>query len=117
MVAKSPIAPLVHPAPEYRMISAARGQTDADQPACRGALLPVWLLTTVDQAFMIWIALSAYRWSLVMYQASASVYAAMASSRSSVHPLFGWLYAPHSTVARGLGVRDRDAYELAFIWS
>lgn len=38
---------------------------------------------------MIWMAFWAYRLSWVMYQASESVYAAMASSRSSVQPLLG----------------------------
>jgi hypothetical protein len=52
----------------------------------------------------------------VRYQASASVYAAMASSRSSVQPLFGLEYEPHSTVARGFGTRVRDAYRLPIIW-
>jgi hypothetical protein len=52
-----------------------------------------------------------------MYHASASVYAAMASSRSSVQPLSGWEYEPHSTVARGFGVRESEAYRPAVIWS
>ena len=52
-----------------------------------------------------------------MYQASASVYAAIASSRSSVQPLLGLEYEPHSTIARGLAVRDSEAYRLAIIWS
>ena len=51
-----------------------------------------------------------------MYQASASVYAAIASSRSSVHPMFGLENDPHSTTARGAGTRDREAYRLPIIW-
>src|SRR5881275_316207 len=52
-----------------------------------------------------------------MYQINASVYAAIASSRSSVQPWFGFEYEPHSTTARGFGVRESDAYELAKAWS
>ena len=52
----------------------------------------------------------------VMYHMSASVYAAIASSRSSVQPRFGLEKEPHSTTARGFAVRVSDAYELAFIW-
>lgn len=51
-----------------------------------------------------------------MYQASASVYAAMASWRSSVQPLLGLEYEPHSTLARGAATRDSEAYELPIIW-
>ncbi|MFD0581490.1 hypothetical protein [Dactylosporangium darangshiense] len=52
-----------------------------------------------------------------MNQASERVYAAIASSRSSVQPLFGLEYEPHSTVARGFGVRLSDAYFEPIIWS
>ena len=52
-----------------------------------------------------------------MYHISESVYAAIASSRSSVQPRFGFEYGPHSTTARGLAVRDSDAYALDAIWS
>ncbi len=73
----------------YLMISAALGQEEPAQPVWSGALLLVWSLTTADQASMSWMAFLAYRSSRVMYQARASVYAAMASSRSSVQPLLG----------------------------
>ncbi|GAB7039671.1 hypothetical protein JCM9533A_35210 [Catenuloplanes niger JCM 9533] len=106
-----------HSAPPYRMISAARGQTDPAQPACSGALLLPWPDSTADHASMISMALAAYRSSRVAYQASASVYAAIASSRSSVHPWFGRECDPHSTVARGFGVRSSDAYRLDIISS
>jgi hypothetical protein len=39
----------------------------------------------------------------------------MASSRSSVHPLLGLEYEPHSTVARGFGTRVSEAYRLDVI--
>lgn len=71
------------------MISAARGQVEAAQPVCRGPLLPVCEVIVADQASMIWIAFCAYRESPVRHQASAWVYAAIASSRSSVQPLLG----------------------------
>lgn len=71
------------------MISAARGHDEPAQPVCNGALLFVWSLMVADHASMIAMALVAYRLSRVMYQASDSVYAARASSRSSVQPLLG----------------------------
>src|SRR5689334_10139299 len=52
-----------------------------------------------------------------MYHISASVYAAIASCRSSVQPRLGSEYGPHSTTARGLGVLDSEAYDDAAIWS
>lgn len=52
-----------------------------------------------------------------MYHSSARVYAAMASSRSSVQPMLGLEYEPHSTTDRGFGVRLSEAYLLACIWS
>src|SRR5690349_19933783 len=100
----------------YLMISAARGQTEAAQPVCNGALLPVCDVSVADHASMIWIDFCAYRASPVRYQARASVYAAIASSRSSVQPLLGLEYDPHSTTARGAGVREREAYRLPIIW-
>jgi len=96
----------------YLMISAARGQEEPAQPVWSGALLLVRSLITADQASMIWIAFCAYRLSWVMHQASESVYAAIASSRPSVQPLLGLEYEPHSTIARGLADRDREAYLL-----
>ena len=48
-----------------------------------------WDWIVADHASMIWIALVAYAEVPEMYQTSASVYAAMASSRSSVQPKFG----------------------------
>src|SRR4051812_46034217 len=98
------------------MISAARGHTEPAQPVCSGALLLVCVVIVADQASISWIDLVAYAELPVMYQASASVYAAIASSRSSVQPLFGFEYGPHSTFDRGLGVRESEAYELASIW-
>ena len=68
------------------MISAAFGQEEPAQPVCRGALLLVCSLITADQASISSIDFFAYRSSRVMYQASASVYAAIASWRSSVQP-------------------------------
>src|SRR6266540_2807349 len=100
----------------YLMISAARGQTEPAQPVCSGALLLVCALMVADHASIRAIDFCAYAVLPVMYQTSASVYAAMASSRSSVQPLFGFEYGPHSTVARGLGVRDSEAYLLPIIW-
>lgn len=91
------------------MISAARGQVEPAHAAWSGALLLVWSVTTADQASMMEIALAAYRASRVMYQASASVYAASASCRSSVQPRLGLEYGPHSTTARGRGVRESEA--------
>lgn len=41
------------------MISAARGQVEADQALCSGALLLVWSVMVPDQASMIWTALAA----------------------------------------------------------
>ncbi len=68
------------------MISAARGQVEPAQAVWSGALLLVWSVMVADQASMIWIALAAYRLSRVTYHSRASVYAASASSRSSVQP-------------------------------
>ena len=68
------------------MISAALGQEEAAQAVCSGALLLVWSRRVADQASMIWIALAACAALRVTYQARAWVYAAMASSRSSVQP-------------------------------
>src|SRR5919109_3288251 len=85
----------------YLMISAALGQEEPAQPVCRGALLLVWSLITADQASISSMAFFACRSSRVMYQARAWVYAAVASSRSSVQPWFGFEYEPHSTTARG----------------
>ncbi len=101
----------------YLMISAARGQTD--RPSRSAAARCCWCgpVIVADQASISWIDFCAYALSPVMYQASASVYAAIASSRSSVQPLLGLEYEPHSTIARGLGVRDSEAYGLAIIWS
>jgi hypothetical protein len=87
----------------YLMISAARGHTEPALPVCSGALLLVCARMVADQASISSIDLRAYAALPVRYQASASVYAAMASSRSSVQPLFGLEYEPHSTVARGFG--------------
>src|ERR1051325_4533158 len=70
----------------YLMISAARGHDEPAQPVCSGALLFVWLVITADHASISAIDFCAYRASPVMYQISASVYAAIASSRSSVQP-------------------------------
>ena len=70
----------------YLMISAALGQEEPAQPVCSGALLLVWSLITADQASISSMAFFAYRSSRVMYQARALVYAAIASSRSSVQP-------------------------------
>ena len=70
----------------YLMISAARGQEEPAQPVCSGALLLVWSLMIADQASISSMDFFAYRSSRVMYQASALVYAAIASSRSSVQP-------------------------------
>jgi len=85
MVAKRPeFAQL--PVYVYLMISAALGHVEPAQPVWRGALLLVWSVITADQASMSWMAFLAYRSSRVRYQASASVYAAIASSRSSVQP-------------------------------
>ncbi len=70
----------------YRMISAARGQTEPAQPVCSGALRLVCEVIVADQASISWMDFWAYAALPVMYQASASVYAAIASSRSSVQP-------------------------------
>src|ERR1700712_4011366 len=85
----------------YRMISAARGQDEPAQPVCSSALLFVWLLMTGAHAFMYWIDFGPYLASPDIYQARALPYAASASWRSSVQPLSGFEYDPHSTVARG----------------
>src|SRR5882757_6293563 len=70
----------------YLMISAAFGHEDADHAVCSGALLLVWSWMVADQASISWIDFCAYAVFPVRYQSSASVYAAMASSRSSVQP-------------------------------
>src|SRR5256886_5894698 len=97
----------------YRISSAARDQPVPAQPVCSGALLLVCVLIVADQASMSWIAFLAYRSSRVRYQVSASAYAARASVRSSLQPKLGLEWEPHSTFARGFGVRDSDAYWLA----
>src|SRR6266542_2050162 len=97
--------------------SAARDQPAPAQPVCSGALLLVCVLRVADQASRSSIALAAYRLSRVTYQTSASAYAASASVRSSEQPLSGLEYEPHSTVARGRAVREREAYWLPRSWS
>src|SRR5256885_5637015 len=101
----------------YLTSSAARDQPTPAQPVCSGALLFVCVVSTADHASMSWIALVAYRPSRVTYHASASPYAASASSRSSEQPRLGLECEPHSTVARGFGVRVSDAYLLLRNWS
>src|ERR1700759_1667716 len=98
------------------MISAARGQFVPAHAVCSCALLLVCDLMVADHASMSLIDSFAYAALPVRYQASASVYAAIASSRSSVQPRFGLEYEPHSTVALGFGTLVSDAYELAIIW-
>lgn len=68
------------------MISAALGQEEPARQVCSGALPWVWSLNKADQAPVSSIALRACRSSRVTYQASAWVYAATASARSSVQP-------------------------------
>src|SRR6266498_13825 len=97
----------------YRISSAARDQPVPAHPVCSGALLLLCVLIVEDQASMIWIAFAAYRASRVTYQTSASAYAANASPRSSEQPLLGLEYEPHSTSARGWGVRDSEALPFA----
>src|SRR5687767_10950348 len=99
------------PAPVWRMISAAFVQFEPAQPVCSRALCSVWSRMTGDQAFMYWIAFCARALLPVKYQRSACAYAAAASSRSSVQPLLGFEYAPHSTIARGAGLRESEASE------
>src|SRR5579859_3921115 len=97
---------LGHPAGYVHLISsAALDQPDPDQPVCSGALLFEWLFRVADQASMILMDSCAYRASLVMYQISASAYAAIASCRSSLHPLSGLELGPQPTSVRGVGFR------------
>jgi hypothetical protein len=53
---------------------------------------------------MISIAFSACALSPEMAQSSACVYAATQSRCSSLQPMSGLEYGPHSTVSRGFGV-------------
>src|SRR2546425_800700 len=87
----------------YLISSAARDQSAPDQPVCNGALELVCCLSVADQASISRVAWLAYRASRVKYQVNAQAYAASASPRSSLHPLSGLEWEPHSTFARGVG--------------
>src|ERR1700733_9291142 len=89
----------------YRMISAARGQLVPAHAVCSCALLLVCDLIVADQASISLIDSLAYAALPARSQAGASVSPGIASPRSSVQPRLGLEYEPHSTVARGLGVR------------
>src|SRR4051812_42605858 len=99
MVEKAAMSAAAQPSYVCRMISPDSGHSAPPQAVCRGALLLVCILSVCAHAFMISMAFLAWASSRVTYQASAWVYAATASLRSSEQPLFGFEKDPHSTLA------------------
>ncbi len=68
-------------------------------------------MMVLAHAFIYEMALVAYCALPEIYHASDIAYAASASCRSSVQPMFGVDVGPHSTVVVGVGVRERLASE------